>query len=135
MKKILRGEIYYAELDPVIGSEQGGTRPVLIIQSNRGTRNRPTSIVAPLTKLINKKYDLDTHVNLRPRHYLNYHSVVLLEQMRAISKDRLEQYIGKISKREQRKIDKAILNTFGLINKENKIYENKNIQCKSENDL
>lgn len=119
MKNVLRGEIYFAELDPVIGSEQGGVRPVLILQSNKGTKNCPTCIVAPLTKLINKKFDMKTHVYIKPRHYLKHHSVVLLEQTRAISKERLRQYIAKISCKEQQSVNKAILNTFGLINKEN----------------
>ena len=58
MKQVLRGEIYHADLNPVIGSEQGGKRPVLVIQDNRGTKNCPTCIIAPLTRMINKKYPL-----------------------------------------------------------------------------
>jgi mRNA interferase MazF len=127
MKKVLRGEIYYAELDPVIGSEQGGIRPVVILQDNKGTINCPTCIVAPLTKLINKKFYMKSHVYIKPRHYLKHDSVVLLEHTRAISKDRLRQYIAKISPKEQSSINRAILNTFGLVDKENKMYEKKNI--------
>ena len=118
MKKVLRGEIYYAVLNPVIGSEQGGIRPVLIIQDDRGTRNCPTCIVAPITKLINKKYDLYTHVYIKPRRYLKHHSVILLEHSRAISKDRLRQFIAKITDKEQKQVDNAILNTFNLNDKE-----------------
>lgn len=123
MKRVLRGEIYYAELNPVIGSEQGGKRPVLVIQDNRGTKNCPTCIIAPLTRMINKKYPLRTHVCIRPRHYLKYYSVILLEHTRAISKDRLRQYLGKISEKEQKQVNKAILNTFDLYDKEINIDE------------
>lgn len=123
MKQVLRGEIYYANLDPVIGSEENGTRPVLIVQDNRGTQNCPTCLIAPLTRLINKKYNLYTHVHISPRNYLKHHSVILLEQIRVISKTRLMQYLGKITSKEQRLVDIAILNTFSLNDKEIKIYE------------
>lgn len=123
MKQVLRGEIYHADLNPVIGSEQGGKRPVLIIQDNRGTKNCPTCIIAPLTRMINKKYPLRTHVYIRPRRYLKYYSVILLEHTRSISKDRLGHYIGKLTLKEQILVDKAILNTFNLNDKEKKVYE------------
>lgn len=118
MKQVLRGEIYYANLDPVIGSEESGTRPVLIVQDDKGTKNCPTCLIAPMTRKVNKKYNLYTHVSLYPRNYLKYHSVVLLEQIRVISKTRLMQYLGKITNREQQLVDLAILNTFNLNDKE-----------------
>lgn len=127
MRKVLRGEIYYAELNPVVGSEQGGVRPVLIVQDNNGTKNSPTCIVAPITRVINKKYYMSSHVYIKARRFLKYDSVILLEHTRAISKDRLRQYIANIIFKEQILVNKALLNTFGLIDKENKIYENKNL--------
>ena len=113
MKQVLRGEIYYATLDPIIGNEQGGKRPVLIIQSNKGTRNCPTVIVAPITKLINKKF------SIKSRRYLKWDSVVLIEHIRSISKERLGQYLASISCKEQMAVNKALLNTFGIKGKEN----------------
>lgn len=123
MRKVLRGEIYYANLDPVIGSEEGGIRPVLVIQDNRGTMNCTTCLISPLTRLINKKYNLYTHVHIEPREYLKYDSVILLEQIRVVEKTRLMQYLGKITSAEQRLVDTAILNTFSLNDKEIKVYE------------
>lgn len=119
MKQVLRGEIYYATLDPIIGNEQGGRRPVLIIQSNKGTRNCPTVIVAPITKLINKKFYMCSHVSIKSRRYLKYDSVVLIEHIRSISKERLGQYLASISYKEQMAVNKALLNTFGINGKEN----------------
>ncbi len=123
MKRVLRGEIYYAELDPIVGNEQGGRRPVLIIQNNKGTKNCPTCVVAPMTKLINKKFDMGSHVFIKSRRYLKYDSVVLIEHIRSISKERLGQYLASISYKEQNEINKALLNTFGLNDKEIKIYD------------
>ena len=116
---IKRGDIYYADLSPVVGSEQGGVRPVLIIQSNKGTRNCPTVIVAPITKLINKKFYMCSHVSIKSRRYLKYDSVALIEHIRSISKERLGQYLASISYKEQKAVNKALLNTFGINGKEN----------------
>lgn len=127
MKKVLRGQIYYAELDPVIGSEQGGLRPVVILQCNKGTKNCPTCIIAPLTKLVNKKFKMKSHVLIRPKNYLTHYSVVLVEHTRAISKDRLKQLISKVTSNEQRYINKAIVNTFGLDEEESGINEKEDL--------
>lgn len=123
MKQVLRGEIYYAELDPIIGNEQGGKRPVLIIQNNKYTKNCPTCVVAPITKLVNKKFYMCSHVFIKSRRYLKYDSVVLIEHIRSISKKRLGQYLASISYKEQMEINKSLLITFGLNDKENEIYE------------
>jgi len=123
MKQVLRGEIYYANLDPVIGSEESGTRPVLVVQDNRGTKNCPTCLVAPITRKVNKKYNLYTHVYISPRNYLKHYSVILLEQIRVISKTRLMQYLGKITHKEQQLVNEAILNTFNLNDKEINVNE------------
>lgn len=91
----------------------------MIIQSNKGTRNCPTVIVAPITKLINKKFYMCSHVSIESRRYLKYDSVVLIEHIRSISKERLEQYLASISYKEQMAVNKALLNTFGINDKEN----------------
>lgn len=86
--RILRGQMYYANLDPVIGSEQGGNRPVLIIQNNVGNRHSPTVIVAPITSQL-KKRRLPTHIGIPPYFGLPEQSMALLEQIRTIDKSRL----------------------------------------------
>lgn len=109
MKNYLRGEIYYANLEPVIGSEQGGYRPVLILQDNHWSKNSNTIIVAPLTKYINRDYFIPCHVNIHANKKLKYDSIIMLEQIRTISKTRLSKFIMKISISKQKKVDKAIL--------------------------
>lgn len=90
--EITRGDIFYADLNPVRGSEQGGTRPVLVIQNNVGNRHSPTTIIAPITGRRNKKM-LPTHVILPERVGLPERSIVLLEQVRTIDKSRLRDYL------------------------------------------
>lgn len=113
-RKIWRGNIYHADLDPVIGSEQGGIRPVLIIQNNRGNQYSPTVIVAAITS--RKKAKLPTHVYLHEIKGLGKHSVVLLEQLRTIDKTRLRKCIGRLSGQEMSKIDKALKISIALKN-------------------
>lgn len=96
MRRYLRGEIYYANLDPVFGSEQSGFRPVLIIQNDIGNRYSPTVIVAPVTSKPDVKTKLPTHCCLDLKNCLNEPSVVLLEQLRTLDKRRLKKYIGKL---------------------------------------
>ena len=88
-----RGELYYADLSPVVGSEQGGVRPVLIIQNNVGNKYSPTVIVAAITSQINKA-KLPTHIELNTDYGLQKNSVVLLEQLRTLDKRRLKEKIG-----------------------------------------
>ena len=90
-----RGEIYYADLSPVVGSEQGGLRPVLIIQNDMGNKHAPTTIVAPITSILVKK-PLPTHIPLATCG-LPKDSVVLCEQLRTLDKSRLKQKIGELS--------------------------------------
>jgi mRNA interferase MazF len=92
-KTIKRGDIYYAELNPVIGSEQGGTRPVLIISNDIGNRHSPTVIVAAITSRVHTKAKLPTHTAIRDFEGLNKDSIILLEQIRTIDKKRLQEYI------------------------------------------
>ena len=106
-RKILRGEIYYADLDPVIGSEQGGERPVIILQNNKGNRHSPTVIVAPLTS--NRvKTTLPTHVEISAKG-LRTTSLVLLEQIRTIDKQRISDYVGAVSDSDMKLIENAVL--------------------------
>ena len=94
---VKRGDIFYADLSPVIGSEQGGIRPVIIIQNDIGNKYSPTVIVAAITSQINKA-KLPTHVEISSEEYgLNRDSVVLLEQVRTLDKKRLKEKIGELS--------------------------------------
>ena len=95
MERIIkRGDIYYAELNPVIGSEQGGTRPVLIISNDIGNKHSPTVIIAAITSRVHTKAKLPTHTAVSNYEGLDKDSVILLEQIRTIDKQRLKQYMG-----------------------------------------
>lgn len=112
--KIKRGDLYYADLSPVVGSEQGGVRPVIIIQNDMGNKYSPTIIVVPITSQI-KKTKLPTHVNLSGNKFgLPKNSVALLEQVRTIDKRRLRDKIGSFDKSIMVKIDDAIAISVGL---------------------
>ena len=111
MNKILKGDMYYATLDPVMGSEQGGSRAVLIIQNNIGNLFGPTVIVAPISK---KKYKLPTHVDIHSVHKIKYNSTILVEQTRTIDKRRLGQFLGRITSDKMRKVNRSIMIAFGL---------------------
>ncbi|MEG2378047.1 MAG: type II toxin-antitoxin system PemK/MazF family toxin [Clostridia bacterium] len=111
---IRRGDIYYADLSPVVGSEQGGIRPVLIVQNDVGNRHSPTVIAAAITSQINKAR-LPTHIELGARSYgLSKDSVILLEQIRTIDKTRLKERMGKLDPRLMQRVDDAIAVSFGL---------------------
>lgn len=112
MKSIKRGEIYYANLSPVIGSEQGGVRPVLILQNDTGNKHSPTTIVAAITGR-QTKTTLPTHVPITAEG-LKYGSIVLLEQIRTIDKKRLIKRIGELDQNTIKKIDQAIMIGFGI---------------------
>ena len=113
-KTIKRGDIYYAELNPVIGSEQGGTRPVLIISNHIGNRHSPTVIVAAITSRVHTKAKLPTHTAIRDFEGLNKDSIILLEQIRTIDKKRLQEYIGMLSESEMARVDKALAISVSL---------------------
>jgi len=112
---VKRGDIFYADLSPVIGSEQGGIRPVIIIQNDIGNKYSPTVIVAAITSQINKA-KLPTHVEISSEEYgLNRDSVVLLEQIRTLDKKRLKEKIGHIDDENvMNKINNALGVSFGL---------------------
>lgn len=113
---VRRGDIYYADLSPVVGSEQGGIRPVLIVQNDVGNKHSPTVIAAAITSQINKAR-LPTHIELSAQTYgLTKDSVVLLEQIRTIDKKRLKERMGRLDNELMGKIDNAIAVSFGLQN-------------------
>ena len=114
MAKVKRGDVFYAELDPVIGSEQGGVRPVLIIQNDVGNQHSPTTIVAAITGQLTKA-KLPTHVDLAGRENgLAKNSVVLVEQVRTIDKTRLKEDICTLDKQIMEQVDQALLISMGL---------------------
>lgn len=111
---VKRGEIYYAYLSPVVGSEQGGLRPVLIVQNNVGNRYSPTVIAAAITSQQNKA-KMPTHIELSARTYgLAKDSIVLLEQVRTLDKRRLRERMGCLDAEAMRRVDGAIAISFGL---------------------
>lgn len=111
---VKRGELYFADLSPVVGSEQGGVRPVLIVQNDIGNKHSPTVIAAAITSQQGKAR-LPTHIELdSPESGLIKDSIVLLEQIRTIDKKRLKERMGYLDEKEMRKIDKALLVSFGL---------------------
>lgn len=111
---VKRGDIYYADLSPVIGSEQGGVRPVLIIQNDVGNKYSPTVIAAAITSRINKA-KMPTHIELSAAEYgLNKDSVVLLEQIRTIDKKRLREKIGRLDGELMENVNEALSISFGL---------------------
>ena len=111
---VRRGEIYYADLSPVVGSEQGGMRPVLIVQNDVGNRYSPTVIAAAITSQQNKAR-LPTHIEIEARTYgLSKNSVVLLEQMRTLDKRRLREKMGCLDEKAMQRVDGAIAISLGL---------------------
>ena len=111
---IKRGELYYADLSPVVGSEQGGVRPVLVVQNDVGNKYSPTVIAAAVTSKINKA-KLPTHIELPSNSYgLQKDSVILLEQIRTLDKRRLKERIGELNELTMTRVDKAILISLGF---------------------
>ena len=111
-KNVKRGEIYYADLSPVVGSEQGGIRPVLILQNDTGNKHSPTTIVAAITSRKTKAH-LPTHVPFTA-DCMKSESIVLLEQIRTIDKERLKNYVGRIDKQSAEAIERASLESLGI---------------------
>ena len=111
---VKRGDIFYADLSPVVGSEQGGTRPVLIVQNDTGNRHSPTVIAAAITSQTGKAR-LPTHINIAGGSVgLSRDSVILLEQIRTIDKRRLREHMGRLSQEQMQQVDNAIAVSFGL---------------------
>lgn len=111
---VKRGDIFYADLSPVVGSEQGGTRPVLIVQNDTGNRHSPTVIAAAITSQTGKAR-LPTHINIAGGSVgLSKDSVILLEQIRTIDKRRLREHMGRLDEKQMAMVDDAIAVSFGL---------------------
>ena len=111
---VRRGDIYYADLSPVVGSEQGGVRPVLIVQNDTGNRHSPTVIAAAITSQTGKAR-LPTHISVAPLSCgLPKESVILLEQVRTLDKRRLREKMGRLAEAAMRRGDTAIAVSFGL---------------------
>lgn len=114
MSIVKRGDIFYADLSPVVGSEQGGLRPVLIVQNDTGNKHSPTVIAAAITSQTGKAR-LPTHIELNAQSVgLSRDSVILLEQIRTIDKSRLRERMGKLDDTTMTKVDNAIAVSFGL---------------------
>lgn len=113
-QKISKGEIYYANLNGTIGSEQSGARPVIVAQNDIGNKHSPTVIIVPLTGKIENEIAQPTHYSLKPFGKLKYESIVLAEQIRAIDKRRLRNYWGKLSSKQIEKLDKCLSIALGI---------------------
>ncbi len=111
--KVKRGDIFYADLSPVVGSEQGGVRPVLVVQNDVGNKYSPTVIVAAITSQMNK-VKLPTHVEVSAEFGLPKNSVVLLEQIRTIDKKRLREKVGYTDEFFMKKVNEALLKSVGV---------------------
>jgi mRNA interferase MazF len=111
---IKRGEIYFAQLNPVVGSEQGGTRPVLVVQNDIGNQYSPTTVILAITGKINKA-KMPTHVEIKADQYgLERDSVILGEQIRTIDKMRLKQRIASLDEVTMSRVDQALVVSLGL---------------------
>ena len=114
MSTVRRGDIYYADLSPVVGSEQGGMRPVLIVQNDTGNKHSPTVIAAAITSQVGKAR-LPTYIELSGQSCgLSRDSVILLEQIRTIDKSRLKERMGRLDEPLMNEVDNAIAVSFGL---------------------
>ena len=109
---IKRGDVFYADLDPIIGSEQGGVRPVLVVQNNVGNKYSPTVIVLPISSA--KKTKMPTHIRICGSKMLQKNSVILAEQIRTIDRNRLKDYVGSVDLEVMEKVDKAIKISIGV---------------------
>lgn len=112
MKNIVKGAIFYADLDPIIGSEQQGIRPVVIIQNEMGNKHSPTVLVAPIST--KKDKILPTHILVKQFDKIRHDSIVLLEQIRVLDKTRLKGYLGLLDKETMEQVNEAIKISFEL---------------------
>lgn len=113
--KIKRGQIYLVDLSDGFGSEQGGVRPVLVVQNNKGNKYSPTIIVACITSRAKTKHHLPTHYYIPDSVGLKYPSIVMMEQIKVIDKARIIKYIGSVTPRFMRILDKKLLISIGVI--------------------
>ena len=115
--KIKRGDIYLADLGKGYGSEQGGIRPVLVVQNNKGNKYSTTLLVACITSKAHSKHHLPTHYIIPKAVGLKYDSMVMMEQIKVIDESRIIKFIGKLTTRFMKLIDKRLMISFGLVNK------------------
>lgn len=111
--EIKKGYIYYAMLNPVIGSEQNGKRPVVVIQNNLANKHSPTVIIAPITTILKKLY-IPTHIVIGKNNFLKKDSTILVEQVRVIDKSRIITFLGKLNEIQMLQVDKALINAFAI---------------------
>ena len=109
-----RGDIYYANMEPHVGSEQGGERPVVVLQNDTGNKHSPTLIIATITSRVNKKRHLPTHVLLNHNPGLKVPSIVQLEQIFTIDKRRVQRFVGIASAEEMDQIEAALKISLGM---------------------
>lgn len=112
MKKIIKGAIFYADLDPTVGSEQKGIRPVVIIQNDTGNKFSPTTIIAPVTT--KKDIELPTHVLIKQFDKVRPNSIVMVEQIRIIDKTRLKGFIDILNEEQLKEVDEALLKLLDI---------------------
>jgi len=109
-----RGDVYWADLNPFFGSEQVGTRPVLVLQNDAGNFFSPTLIVAPMSSQVDKRTDLPTHIVLEQVRGLEGPSLIMLEQLKTIDKRRVRSYAGKLTKEQMAEVEAALTGTLGI---------------------
>lgn len=114
MKEIKKGDIYYAKLNPIVGSEQDGTRPVVVVQNDLANKFSPVVLIAPITSKVNTKPNLKTHVYIKSNGKITHDSIILLEQIRVIDKTRLSSYLCSLDNEHIKEVDRAIINAFGI---------------------
>lgn len=112
--RYIRGDIYYANMEPHVGSEQGGERPVVVLQNDTGNKHSPTLIIATLTSKVDKKLNLPTHVLLDQNPGLKVPSIVQLEQIFTIDKRRVQRFAGQTSSEEMERIETALKISLGM---------------------
>ena len=111
--EIKKGDVYFASLNPIVGSEQDGERPVVVVQNNLANKHSPTIIVVPITTVL-KKMELPTHIPINKNRFLKKDSMILVEQIRAIDKKRLKAYLGHLKPEQMKLVDSAIVNAVDL---------------------
>lgn len=109
---VKRGDVFYADLDPIIGSEQGGIRPVLVLQNNVGNKYSPTVVVLPISSA--KKTKMPTHIRISGSKMLSENSVIMAKQIRIIDRNRLKNYVGSVDLEVMKKVDKAVKISIGV---------------------
>lgn len=114
MREIKKGDIYYATLNPIVGSEQNGTRPVVVVQNNLANKYSPVVLIAPITSKVNSKPKLKTHVYLPRNNKIMHDSIILLEQIRVLDKTRLGSFLCSLDEHKIKEIDKSLIYAFGI---------------------